>query len=152
MKSFLISALLAAVSAEAGYTCTNPATPWTDASASITDAPADAAKCGASCKALAEADLTMDWCCAATTTAAGTDAAANPAAFACALWKQAVVAGTPGEIKVAKAAEGLITYDAWSWAAGVATADMAAADAAADSAKMISSAIATIAAIAMITY
>jgi hypothetical protein len=148
MKSFAISAIIAAVSAEAGYNCVQPDPAWTDASASLA-ASTDMTTCGAACTTVATdaANVGNDYCCFATTT--GEDTANSvAAAFECALWSMATVAGA--NIKTAKMAEGTVTYAAWAWNAGTMAADMTATSA--DSATMISSAIATIAAIAMIAY
>jgi hypothetical protein len=156
MKSFAISALIASVAAEAAFTCVNVTPAW---AATTIEADATKVKDTATCKTECDAkaiDKTKDYCCMATTTAAADPAdAAKPAAFACNLWELATV--KDATIKKAKAstgtaAEGVVTYDAWSYNAGVMNAETAATEKAADSATMISSAIATIAAIAMVAY
>ena len=150
MKSFAISAIIATVSAEAGYNCVQPTTAWIDQTDTLA-ASTDVATCGAACTTIAEdaANVGQDYCCMAMTTAADT-ATSVAADFACNLWSSDTVAGAT--VKTMKAAEGTITYDAWAWNAGVAAADMTAKDAATSSATMISSAIATIAAFAMVAY
>jgi hypothetical protein len=160
MKSFAIAAIIATVTAEVGYTCTNDAdATWTETAPTAVDA----AACGTACTDTAT-DTTMDYCCRAMTTAAvaaveddaatadvDETAAATDASFACALFTKATAADAT--IKALQADADGVSYEAWAWNAGVAAADMAGAEeVAADSASMISSAIATIAAIAMVAY
>lgn len=146
--------LLATVSAEAGVTCVNPEgdAAWTVAAV---EGATDGATCGTEGTALAT-DATLDYCLAANVTpAVEADAEADPAVEAadavlnsCNLYSLATAADA--DIREAKTEEG-VEHHAWAWGAGVALADVApAADA--DSAKMITSAIATIATIAMVAY
>ena len=150
MNSIAIIALIATVSAESGYTCVQPDPEWTASTdASLTTDITDAAACGAACTALAT-DVLFDYCCFATTTLESSEGA-DDATTACALWSLETVADA--NIKTAKVATATESFDAWTWNAAVLAADMtAASDDSADSASMISSAIATIAAIAMVAY
>ena len=159
MKFATLSLLVASVAAEAGYTCVNPEG---DAAWAPTDVqPADmtdVATCGEKGTALAT-DVANDYCLfAVSTDAVVADDTADPvvaevayALDSCTLWFKATVADAT--IKEAKAAADGKSYDAWAWGAGVALADMAAAaEGDADSAKMMTSAIAAIATIAMVAY
>ena len=77
---------------------------------------------------------------------------ADPA-FKCTLTENDTVADAT--IKEAMATADMVSYDAWAWNAAVAMGNMAAAaeeEGDGDSASMISTAFATIAAIAMVAY
>ena len=139
MKSLSLTLLVATVAAEAGYTCTNPDgdAAWkthTEADSGTTLSSADtAAKCTAAAAAIAEADKTNDFCASFTDTAkVEADAEADPvveardASTVCALLEKATA--TDADIRAAKATEDTITYDAWAWGAGVALADLTAAE------------------------
>lgn len=149
--------LLATVSAEAGYTCTNPEDAWT---VTAVEGATDGASCGTEGTALAT-DATLDYCLAAVVVpAVEADAEADPAVEAvaesltsCNLYSLATAADADIRTAAAAAEDGSAAYHAWAWGAGVALADLApAAEGDADSAKMITSAVATIAAIAMVAY
>ena len=143
MNSILIATLIATVSAEAGYTCTQPDPAWT----AVDKTAADAAACGTVCTNDAT-DETLDYCCLADTTLAVGSTAASTV---CTLYSLTAVDGA--NIKTAMAATDTNSFEAWNWNRASLADDMAASDAAAsDSASMISSAIATIAAIAMVAY
>jgi hypothetical protein len=166
MKSFALAAVfaIAIVSAEKAYECKNPTDKaWTkNEDKTVTDA-VTSATCESACKALAtkdDASKKLDHCCMfIATEAVAKDDAADPkvagsdATNVCSLLELATVAdATIKSAKADAAGPPKVTCEAWAWNAGVAAADMAGADAAADSATMISSAIATIAAIAMVAY
>jgi hypothetical protein len=151
MNSFVFAALIATASAQEGYTCTNldGDDAWTviDDEDTVTDAD-DAEACKAACLAIAEADdnAESDYCCAAKDTAKADDDTA--AEFECALYQ---LEATDDEADIREAeetdedADPVVTHSAWAWTAGDALDEMA-------SATMISSAIATIASVAMIAY
>ena len=158
MKSFVLALLAASVSAEANVACKaiegNAGTAVAEAT--------DAATCGTKGTAEVEAasdKADNDWCLAAVTTAAveasaeGVEpvVAARDAAFSCTLFK--VAKSDDVELREAKEAADGISYDAWQWAAGEQSAEFApAAEGDADSAKMITSALAAVATIAMVAY
>ena len=147
MKSFAISAIIATVSAEAAFKCVKT-DDWTDKSSesTITAATADTAACKDACAAIAtnEDNVASDYCCTATTTIVED----GDNTIACTLWKAATGTDT---IKTASADSDSTTTEAWAWTANELNADIGTGDDA-DSATMISSAIATIAAIAMVAY
>ena len=145
MNTFVISALIATVTAEAGYECKQPDTAWEVLTVTaVTDAD-DEDACEAACKITAEDDGNdgKDYCCSAKTTAAydGDDAE-----FECTLWSLDTVADVTIKDDKAATEDPDVKYAAWMWNAGVAADDLE------GSATMISSAIATIAAVAMIAY
>ena len=142
MKSFAIAAIIATVSAEAAYKCVK-ADGWTedpDTAKGVAEADDDT-KCEDACKAIATADKENDYCCAATTTI-------DTKVIACTLWKAET---GKDSIKKASADTDKETSMAWAWTASKLNDDIGTGDDA-DSATMISSAIATIAAIAMVAY
>jgi hypothetical protein len=171
MKSYALAALVATVAAQQeNFNCVNPTgdDAWTTAAVADTT---DVATCGTSGTAAIEgtADYTtFDWCLhaavqsevvaveavEATDDAEAVEAvAAVAASFACA-WFQKATADPAGDIRAsAPAADGMV-YSAWAWGAGVALEDAVAAaeDADADSAKMVASAVAAFATIAMVAY
>ena len=166
MKFALIATIAATVAAEENFTCTQTATEWTPSTeVAITGAVKDAATCGAACttKATEGAQKTIDYCCFYVSTV---DSAADTTdVLTCSLWSKTAVTDDIKNVKVAKAAvtDGTkkTIYTAWAWNAGVElTTEKAATDAtttaavatedAKDSATMITSAVATIAAIAMV--
>ena len=156
MNSIAIIALISTVSAEVGYTCKQSeetgAVDWevnADSAGTIAAA-TDTASCGKACTDLATAEEANDNCCFGV----GDSATGASPAYTCSLWYAVAKDGETADLRVAKAADGTKTYDAWAWNKGTAAAAMTAADgdADADSATMISSAIATIAAIAMVAF
>jgi hypothetical protein len=167
MKSFALAALVATVSAEAGYNCVNPTEgAWT--SVAVTGA-TDHATCGTEGTKAIEADADfkeMDFCLHSkdqakveavaddTTTADVNETVAEVAAayVTCEYFKVAK-ADPAGDIRTAAATENGLSYEAWAWGAGEPLPDkVAAAEGDADSAKMITSALAAIATIAMVAY
>ena len=165
MKFATLIALVATVTAEAAVACKTDAADWVAVTdATLTDA-TDAATCGTAATAIAEleANVANDYCACATSTgvtaAVEADAEADPAVEAadevaasvvCEMWSKAS-ADEAEDIRVAKADEAgppTVAYEAWQWDAGVAMDAVAAADG--DNAKMITSAIAAIATIAMV--
>ena len=144
MKSFAL-ALLATVAAQTGYTCTSTTTGWTETeSDTLTTDITDAAKCETAGKALAEADLTKDWCLAAVVTDKVGETAAS--LDSCKLYEAATAADA--DIRAVLATD-LKTNSAWAWAAGVAKADLVAEDSAS---AMMTSFAAVVATIAMVAY
>jgi hypothetical protein len=89
MNTFVIAALIATVSAEAGFTCVQPDTAW--AEESVAGSPADTAACTTACTTFVDGDGdkdTKDYCCFSKTTADSTGDATDgtdDAAFACTL-------------------------------------------------------------------
>ena len=153
MKSFVLALLAASVSAEANTACK------ADLENGETLTAADAATCGTVGTAKvdeAQDKAENDWCLSAVTTAAVADSAPDagdgtPASTVCILYKKTAEEGA--ELREAKAATDTLSYDAWQWAAGELSADLApAAEGDADSAKMITSALAAVATIAMVAY
>ena len=166
MKFATLIALVATVTAEAAVACKTDAADWVAVTdATLTDA-TDAATCGTAATAIAEleANVANDYCAMATSTGetAAVEASADgvepvvaqadkvDASFTCEMWSKAS-ADEAEDIRVAKADEAgppTVAYEAWQWDAGVAMDAVAAADG--DNAKMITSAIAAIATIAMV--
>ena len=166
MKFATLIALVATVTAEAAVACDSTKEGWTAVTDdTLTAATADAAACGTAATAIAEleANVANDYCACATSTgktdAVVADAAADPpveeaaevaASVTCVMYSKAS-ADEAEDIRVAKADEAgppTVAYEAWQWDAGVAMDAVAAADG--DNAKMITSAIAAIATIAMV--
>ena len=85
-------------------------------------------------------------------------AAEIPAAYVTCQYFKEFNVGPTGDIRTAAATENGLSYEAWAWGTGealpnkVAAAAAAAAEGDADSAKMITSALAAIATIAMVAY
>tara|TARA_B110000503_G_C7024810_1_gene361350 strand:+ start:110 stop:619 length:510 start_codon:yes stop_codon:yes gene_type:complete len=169
MKSYALAALVATVAAQQeNFNCVNP----TGDDAWTTEAVADAtdvATCGTlgttAIEAVAEY-TTFDWCLHAAVQSEVVEVTAAPDAdppvegvtgvpvsFACA-WFQKATAEPAGDIRASAPAANGMVYSAWAWGAGVALADAVAAaeDADADSAKMVASAVAAFATIAMVAY
>ena len=147
MKSIALALLFATVSAEAGFKCENPTdTPWTEATV---DGATSASDCGAKCTTTASADSANDICCQAMVTA-GTDGAAET--VECKTYT--IATGSAVDIRKAMATADGVSYEAWAWVAGAASADMKPTEAkdAKDSATMITSLVATFAAVAMVAY
>ena len=144
MKSFALAALVAIVSAETNVECAKPeGGVWTADVLTATDS----ANCYTVCKADAT-DAEKDYCCeAVTTTTPAEGDAAESKATVCTL--NSAPKGAD-DIRKVKAATATVAYDAWAKDAGVELADLVAKDA--DSAKIITSAIATFAALAMAAY
>jgi hypothetical protein len=148
MNTFVIAALFATVAAEEGYSCQQPSTAWTVESVADVTAATDATECKAACLVVAEDDANdaNDYCCSSKTTEeTATDEGDEE--FECTLWSEDTAADA--NIKEVTAAEEdpVVTYAAWMWVAGVEQDELGEG-----SATMISSAIATIAAVAMIAY
>jgi hypothetical protein len=125
MRTFAIAALIATVQAEMGYTCVQPTTNWADKTGDNADVGAadSITKCGAACTAVAElaANNVNDYCCFAIDTAA--DDTASPAVTAssvCKIWMMVTTDATDVDIKGEKATADGLSYNAWSWDAGVA--------------------------------
>ena len=162
MKSFALAALVATVSAEAGYNCVNPTDgAWTEVPV---DGATDHATCGTEGTKAIEADAEfkdMDICLHSADQAkveevkdgeTVTTAAVDAAYVTCAYFKLAK-ADPAGDIRTAAATVNGLSYEAWAWGAGEALPNkVAAAEDDADSAKMITSALAAIATIAMVAY
>ena len=167
MKSFALAALVATTSAQAGFNCVNPAgdAAWTTAAV---DGATDAADCKTKGTAAIEATAdykTFDWCLHAAVQgkveAVAADDTADPkveavaavdASVACA-WFQTATADPVVDIRTAAPEANSLVYSAWAWGAGEALEDLVAeAEGDADSAKMITSALAAIATIAMVAY
>ena len=155
MKSFVLALLAASVSAEANTACKADL----ENGETLTEGVTDAATCGTVGTAKVDEatdKATNDWCLSAVTTAAVADSAPDagdgtPASTVCILYKKTAEEGA--ELREAKAATETLSYDAWQWAAGEKSADLApAAEGDADSAKMITSALAAVATIAMVAY
>lgn len=172
MKYATLAALVATASAQEGFNCVNPEgdDAWT--TAAVTEGVTDAATCKTEGTAAIEgtADYkTFDWCLHAAVQAAVeakeavvADDTADPpveaadaveaveASVACAWFQKATAADA--DIRTAAATENGLTYSAWAWGAGEALEDLVAAEGDADSAKMITSALAAVATIAMVAY
>lgn len=170
MKFATLIALVATVKSEEGVSCTSTTDGWKkveDATLTV-DTVKDAASCGTAVTAIAVLadNVALDYCAQATATgvtpkveasAEGADpvvVAADevPASFTCEMWSKAT-ADEAQDIRVVKAnVEGppTVKCDAWAWDAGVALDGLVAADG--DNAKMITSAIAAIATIAMVAF
>ena len=167
MKSFALAALVATTSAQAGFNCVNPAgdAAWTTAAV---DGATDAADCKTKGTAAIEATAdykTFDWCLHAAVQGAVEkveaapdadppveEAAAIEASVACA-WFQTATADPVVDIRTAAPEANSLVYSAWAWGAGEALEDLVAeAEGDADSAKMITCALAAIATIAMVAY
>jgi hypothetical protein len=166
MKSFALAALVATTSAQAGFNCVNPTTgAWTTAPV---DGTTDAADCKTKGTAAIEATAdykTFDWCLHAAVQgkveAVAADDTADPkveavaavdASVTCA-WFQTATADPVVDIRTAAPEANSLVYSAWAWGAGEALEDLVAeAEGDADSAKMITSALAAIATIAMVAY
>ena len=167
MKSFALAALVATTSAQAGFNCVNPAgdAAWTTAAV---DGATDAADCKTKgTTAITEtADYkTFDWCLHAAVqgevAAVVADDTADPpveaadavaASVTCA-WFQTATADPVVDIRTAAPEANSLVYSAWAWGAGEALEDLVAeAEGDADSAKMITSALAAVATIAMVAY
>ena len=135
MKSFSLTLLVATVAAETGSTCVNleGEAAWAtheEADSGTTLSSADtAAKCAAAAKTIAETDNTWDFCASFTDTAkveASEGVDARAASTECALLEK--VTAADADIRGVKATADTITYDAWAWGAGVALADLTAAE------------------------
>ena len=166
MKSFALAALVATTSAQAGFNCVNPTEgAWTTAAV---DGATDAADCKTKgTTAITEtADYkTFDWCLHAAVqgevAAVEADDTADPkveaveavaASVTCA-WFQTAAADPVVDIRTAAPEANSLVYSAWAWGAGEALEDLVAeAEGDADSAKMITSALAAVATIAMVAY
>ena len=166
MKSFALAALVATTSAQAGFNCVNPA-----GDAAWTTAPVDGATDAADCKTKGTAAIeataeytTFDWCLHAAVqgevAAVVADDTADPpveaadavaASVTCAWFQKATAADA--DIRTAAPEVNSLVYSAWAWGAGEALEDLVAeAEGDADSAKMITSALAAVATIAMVAY
>jgi hypothetical protein len=147
MNAFVIAALIATVTAEAGYEC-DGGTGWADDVPAGTDTTVkdaeDNDECYDACETLAKAGTGADYCCTAKTTAEDGDTKAK---FDCELLK--LNTSVDKEIREVKerGEDPEVLYQAWMWVAGKEEDDLGEG-----SATMISSAIATIAAVAMIAY
>jgi len=168
MKSFALAALVATVSAEAGYNCVNPEGDAAWATVAVTGA-TDHATCGTEGTKAIEADADfkeMDFCLhsadqakvdAVEDDAATADvdetAAEIPAAYVTCAYFKVAKADPAGDIRTAAETKAGLSYEAWAWGAGEALPNKVAdAEGDADSAKMITSALAAIATIAMVAY
>lgn len=166
MKSFALAALVATASAQVNFNCVNPTdAAWTETA--VADA-ADAADCGtkgtAAIEALADFKTT-DYCLHAAVQgkveAVPADADADPpveevkavdASVTCAYFALAT-ADPAVDIRTSAPEANSLVYTVWAWSAGEKLDEMvAAAEGDADSAKMITSALAAVATIAMVAY
>jgi hypothetical protein len=165
MKSFAIFAIIAAtVSAEKGYECATALETWSEVDNDSTISGAKTSEaCGAACTAVATDQTTKDHCCMFVDEV-DTDTA-KTTTDKCGLLEKDTKTGDVANVKSKKAAVVVgtktSTYYSWAWNAGKKMADMTPAtetttttetkaEAAKDSASMITSAVATIAAIAMV--
>lgn len=171
MKYATLAALVATASAQEGFNCVNPTEDaWT--TEAVTEGVTDAATCETKGTEAIEATAdykTFDWCLhaavqaeVAAKDAVEADESADPpveaadaveavaASVTCAWFQKATVADA--DIRKAAATENGLTYSAWAWGAGEALEDLVAAEGDADSAKMITSALAAVATIAMVAY
>ena len=164
MKQFVLAALLATVSAEKGYSCkfADDVTPTAVVAADGTTITIE--NCGAEGTKVIEAltdKADNDHCLqlqykpaveevkddAGAVTTAAAPAELTSCGYA------AKPTGDDTDIRTATADTAEAAYEAWAWAKGVKLADLApAAEGDADSAKMITSALAAVATIAMVAY
>ena len=171
MKSFALAALVATTSAQVNFNCVNPTEgAWTETvlmSATVENAAiTDAATCGsegttkiAALEGFADNDYCLHAAVQTAVEAVPADAAADPpveevvgkdASVTCAYF---AIAKAEGDIRKSAPEADSLVYTAWAWGAGEALEDaVAAAEGDADSAKMITSALAAIATIAMVAY
>ena len=171
MKSYALAALVATVAAQQeNFNCVNPTGDEAWTTAAVADA-TDVATCGSLGTAAIENTeeyKTFDWCLHAAVQSevvaveaveATDDAeAVEPvtgvdASVTCA-WFQKATADPVGDIRASAAAANSLVYTAWAWGAGaeLEPAVAEAEDADADSAKMVASAVAAFATIAMVAY
>lgn len=167
MKSFALAALVAVTSAQVNFNCVNPSEgAW--AKTAVTEGVTDAATCGsvgtAAIEALADfktSDVCLHAAIQTKVDAVVADDTADPkveaadevpATVLCEYFVLAT-ADPVGDIRGSAPEANSLVYTAWAWGAGEKLEDaVAAAEGDADSAKMITSALAAIATIAMVAY
>jgi len=168
MKSFALAALVAVTSAQVNFNCVNPSEgAW--AKTAVTEGVTDAATCGSAGTTAIEAlaDFKTSDVCLHAAIQSAVDAVeasaegvepvveAADAVEASVLCEYFVLATADpvGDIRASAPEANSLVYTAWAWGAGEKLEDaVAAAEGDADSAKMITSALAAIATIAMVAY